>query len=257
MTYRDIVGIPDPSKANINSLAINDPDATDLATHAASTAAHNLGATWEEKYVARGLSRSGLTVGQAGVFFEEFTDVARWRKIGGVASLTAVTTLCGGVGQIALVGADHVAYMPGSVAFGNPTVGTGLGRWAMAGRMRLPVAPHGEAVFYAWATLAGGSVGMGYFDGIDLTHGSAQIYDGASPQEYMVSTVVLGNAWHDFELACDSVRYYLSIDDETPIAYTPTNPPTNPISPRLAVFRTPGGITAQYDKFLCVFPQAA
>jgi len=260
MTYRDLVGIPDPSKANINSLAINDPDATDLATHAASTAAHNLGATWEEKYVARGLSRSGLTVGQAGVFFEEFTDIARWRKEAGIALILASATDRGGVAQIIAVATDDVQYTTGAAGFGMPSLFAATGRFYMATRLCISVgaAVDGYAMISGFSGPPTALVQIGYVG----AHGAnfcIATNDGLHPQDRALSTVPAADGnWHDLEGWGDGTNYYLSVDGGATVTLVPTNPPVGYVYPFI---ETAGGAlagtTCKYDKLLYVYPQAA
>jgi hypothetical protein len=260
MAYRDLVGIPDASKANINSLAINSPDAASLATHAASTSAHNLGATWEEKYVARGLSRSGLTVGQAGVFFEDFTDIARWQQTMGVASLTALTTNAGGVGQIAAGIGDTVDYYPGDAAFGSSTVVAGRQCWYMAARMKVLAVPGAfEAADVSLRNpISTDQISMGCDLNVDITFWSFFGQgDGGGGSDALVSTVALDINWHDLESWSDGTRYYFAVDGEAPLSIVPTAIFNNQLIPSLWVIGDAAGITPQYDKALWIFPQAA
>jgi hypothetical protein len=262
MTYRDIVGIPDPSKANVNSLAVNDPDAAALATHAASTAAHNLGATWEEKYAARGLSRSGLTVGQAGVLFEEFTDVARWVKTPpGGTLFTAMTTLPGGVAQLAPAAGVTSIYYSGTTGIGPTTICLGNGRFYVACRVAIAAAPPADGNVLAGVFAVGGAGSycvVGYAGAFDALHSCAVIRNGINVAEAVASTVGVDLNFHDLEVWSDATNYYLSVDNETPVVLVPAHPPVVDLFPYINVHAgAAAGITARFDKLLYVFPRAA
>jgi hypothetical protein len=242
-------------------VAINDPDPALLAAHVALTvSAHGIGGEWFQTYLQRGVARSGITAGEAGYFFEEFTDIARWQKLGGVASLTAVTTLTGGVGEVAAGVGDNVAYANGDAVLGTPTICKGDNRLYVAVRMRLSVAPPADGV--ALVGLAPGLVGdqvfVGYLGPLDAVH-----FVGATNNAGISSapsTVAVDAAWHDMEIwyAGDAANYYLSIDAETPVLLVSAPQPTDYLGAYLAINGGAGaGVTAQFDKYLCVFPQAA
>lgn len=257
MTYRDIIGIPDALKANINSLAIDDPDAADLAMHAASTAAHNLGATWEEKYLARGLSRSGLTVGQAGWFFEEFTDIARWNQTMGLTPFTALVTVSGGVVEGAPGIGDTQTYVNGSAAFLAPSLMAGNAMMYVAGRIRLSVGVPADGIAVFGLNLGFGGILAGALLAIEPVHFCMIVMGGGGM--FLTSTVALDNNWHDIEFWGDgSNGYYFSVDSETPVlGVLGGGPYLDMLHPMIQV--TSGAVVPvamDLDKLLYVFPQA-
>lgn len=247
--------------------SVNQPDvnwlgtiATQLAAHEANVVnAHAFGASWLEKYLIRARSRAGIPVGQASYFYEDFLDVSRWLKALGVASLGAVATALGGVGQIDAIAADAVSYFNGDAVLGSPTVALGRGRWYFAARLALGAAiPAGSTAIAGLTTTAGGSALAGYVGPTNAAHYSAFIGDGVNPTEPLISTIHVDAAMHDLEMWCDSVNYYFAVDGETPVMLAPTNPPTDEGHPLLFVIAGVGiNTVANYDKYLGVFPQAA
>jgi len=254
MPYRQLVGVgPD------GRMVIDDPDPALLAAHELlTTSAHGIGGEWFSTYLDRGFTRAGLTAGQAGYFFEEFTDVARWQKLAGAASLAAVTTLAGGVVEIAAGIGDDVIYVVGSGAFGMATLAQGSQKWYVGGRMRFPVAlGAGATTQLGMASFTPQVISAGYRQLTDATHFSAMSFIGGGLRTATSSVLVDANA-HDVELWHNNGDIFLAVDNETPVVLPVAASPSDMLTPYLEV-ATGGaaGITQQLDKFLCVFPQAA
>jgi hypothetical protein len=242
-------------------MVINDPDPDVLAAHALlTTSAHGIGGEWFSTYLDRGVTRSGITVGQAGYFFEDFTDMSRWRKEGGVAVPSASLTTQGGVAQIAAAATDDVQYTTGSAAFGMATLFSVTGRFYMATRIRVNVgaAADGIAMVSGFNAPPTALVQIGYVG----AHGAnfcVATNDGLHPQDHAVSTVPAADGnWHNLEGWGDGTNYYLSVDGGATVTLVPTNPPAGNVYPFI---ETAGGVaagtTCLYDKVLYVFPQAA
>jgi len=257
MPYRQITGVGHDGR-----VAINDPDPALLAAHVALTvSAHGIGGEWFQTYLQRGVARSGITAGEAGYFFEEFTDLARWVKTPpGGTLFGAVTTLPGGVGELALAAGVSSIYYSGTAATGPTTVCLGNGRFYVACRMALGAAPAANGLAIAGVFAVGG-VGsycvVGYEGAFDALHYCAVIRDGVNVAEAVVSTVGVDLNFHDMEVWSDATNYYLSVDNETPVVLVPAHPPVVNLFPYINVNGGAAGITADFDKYLCVFPQAA
>lgn len=255
MPYRQLVGVgPD------GRMVINDTDPDLLAAHEALTiSAHGIGGEWFSTYLDRGITRSGITAGQAGYFFEEFTDVSRWHETaGGAATFVADVTHTGGVANLFPAAADDVSFENGSAAFGSPRIALANGRFYIGARMRL------NAGF-----AADGFATVGIYNGIasrllvgifPITPGVWSLTMlGTGAPEVIVSSVAVDANWHDFEAWCDSANhYFLSVDGETPVMLTGVNPP-GPDASFAAIAASGGstGLSVDYDKALWVFPQAA
>jgi hypothetical protein len=240
-------------------MVIDDPDPDLLAAHALlTTGAHGIGGDWFNTYLDRGFTRAGLTAGQAGYFFEEFTDIARWFKFGGAASLAALTTVSGGVGQIAPGVGDAVQYRTGNALFDSPTVAVGNGRFYLATRVRFSAGVPADGL--GTAGLINGFVGVmvGAFGGASLVNYVGIVLGGAGL--LLNSTIALDANWHNFEMWCDgSTTYYFSVDNETPVSGVLGGAPfVNLLYPNIQVTSGAGvAVTGDFDKYLAVFPQAA
>lgn len=257
MTYVPLTGRPNyPGVIGIN----DDTDTVDLASHVALvTGTHGLGSTWFSKYLIRGRTRSGITTGEASWFAEDFADISRWQQIGGVAPLAAVTTLTGGVGEIAAGLGDNVSYAFGSLAYGSPSLVYGNGQWYMAFRMKLQAAPPADAMAaFAFESVPGDMIRCGYVPATSVGFFSTyQLAAGGGPTG-LVSTIAIDDHWHDIEYWSDGSSYYLSVDAETPVHAVFAGPPLAALYNRLINNAgAAAGMTTQFDKYLIVFPQAA
>jgi hypothetical protein len=254
MARKQIVGIPGVPGA----VGVWDDDPADIAAHAANvTTAHGMSNQWFNKYINRGKSFSGIPAGQACWFAEDFTDISRWQKIMGAASMTAVTTLSGGVAEIAPAGADSVDYYNGSVAFGSPTLFLGNGRFYIAARIQIPVAFAGAQWEYVGACdpVNSGYLYIGASTVRDINHWIFYVNDGLGHQEFVSSTVHIDVGWHDLECWCQGAGpYYFAVDGETPVQIAvPTTSLVLPLQPELWAAND---TTFRMDKVLYVFPQA-
>lgn len=257
MPYRQITGVGHDGR-----VAINDPDPALLAAHVALTvSAHGIGGEWFQTYLQRGVARAGITTGEAGYFFEEFTDVSRWQETAGGGTRLALVNVPGGVVQIDVpLGPNIETNVPGSLAYGNPTVIHGGQRWYISSRMRMALLPPaGGQVLAGAVDIVGGVqlIVMGFYGGVSMTNFAFGTVGPGAPG-LMLSSVALDNAWHDIEHWHDGTTFYGAVDGETPVSYTMPAPPTTMMSPFfMGVSTGVAQVTFDLDKYLAVFPQAA
>lgn len=219
-------------------------------------------AGWRDKYLIRGASLAGIPAGQVGYFFDDFADLSRWSVDVGGDAPTAVLLTPGGVVE---VGATPGSYGWMEIGWGAeyPSIIKGNGLWYMATRLKLNrILPVGAGQVVLQFTGTGGGLKVGSL-GSSLDPGGtkfAMMYEDGHlhPIEYVYSTVDLDLLWHTLEVWCDGSKYYISVDGETPVVKTPTNPAhdyyhlTLDTEPDLAA-----PVSVQYDKLLLVFPQAS
>jgi hypothetical protein len=97
----------------------------------------------------------------------------------------------------------------------------------------------------------------GYRNVTDTTHFCALSLVGGGIRT-VISTIVIDAEWHDFELWHNAGNYLFSVDAETPLSLSMAAAPVGYMAMILEATGAGGaGITQQFDKLLCVFPQAA
>jgi hypothetical protein len=210
-------------------------------------------ASWRDKYLARGLQRTGIVAGQAGFFFDDFCDLSQWSWVAGGVRPEALTTAVGGVIDIN----GDTGTMTHYRAFA-PVIHETL-PFYVAGRAAFPAiptqTPYGAA-FGVGSPAIAPYIGMGVNPaGSTTKYGAGMVMSGTVS---VLSTIDIDTGFHDFEMwKGTGAGWYFAVDNETPVVGTDPTPTADILAPFFVLIAA-GGIDTtrmQLDKYLCLFPQ--
>lgn len=166
---------------------------------------------WFGKYIARGITKAGLTAQQISTHQDDFAGLT---KLGWSPSPSAVTAQIGGV-----------VSMPGSAVYAKTpnTIAKADSLWYLAVRVAYNLAAISSSLLHAGIVDSGSTKICAV--GIDKSHGGnyiLRITDGIG-QQYIDSTIAIDTVFHDVEAWYDGTNLYLSVDNETPVSAAPTH----------------------------------
>lgn len=221
---------------------------------------------WRETYLARAVAKAGILAEEIGAYFDEFDggESARWipDEQGAVG---VVTALGGGIMKLHATAPSSECNL-GLYSYPVPRLLIDVAKpWYAALRFWIPSNPipsDGEAGMYLRLvnTDDGGDgltigVAAGYYPLLGSTKFMAATMNGAN-LESKLSTVSVDNTdFHVLELWCDGTHWFFACDDEAPIQFVGTYPPSGMVG---AVMGGKAGgsndLDMLTDKLLLAFP---